>query len=687
MRISLNLLSLLAWPLAQLPAQSRDTIVELPPIEVSVTRSALPLADFGLTHTSVRGSDLARGGLTGGFDQALMFVPGVTALNRWNWSVDQRLAIRGHGSRANFGVRGIQVVLDGVPQTLPDGQSQLTLVDLSQAERIVVARGPLGALFGNSGGGLVAVNTPARPRQAWQATAGAEHAGPAGSRLSINAGGGGQRLGGMITGSIFRTDGFRRHSAAEQRRMNASAQWQPTPATTFTARLSMADDPQAQNPGALTRQEYANDAAQAAPNNLLRRADKSVSQHQLSLGLDHITGRLQFEARAWLSGRSLKNPIAAPAPESPAPNRGLWIGLDRAVAGARATLTWQASSRIALAGGTDFQRMVDDRVNRAHTAGIPDGSTVVDQREAVTTAAPFAQLLIALSDGWNVRAGVRHDRTAFDVVDHVDPDATGDRQLAQWSGSAALAWHNQNTSIWLGAGSSFETPTTTELANRPDGSTGLNLSLDPETSFGLDLGIRHSHGDAQYELVLWSSATEDAITPFEEVGGRSFYHNVGSTSRRGVEAAVSYLLGSSCLARISYSGTHATFGDDAIAGDISIAGNRLPGMVAHALTLGIGRVLGPWQVGLDHSLRSGQYADDANEEWVDGDDVGITGLRISRQLGLGRVYLSVDNLLDRQHVATVVVNGGFGRFLEPGAGRMLRIGSALVDQFSGAWSP
>ena len=74
-------------------------------------------------------------------DEALADVPGVYVANRYNFSVDQRLSVRGAGARANFGVRGVRVLLDGVPQTLPDGQSQLTNVDLANLERVEVLRG------------------------------------------------------------------------------------------------------------------------------------------------------------------------------------------------------------------------------------------------------------------------------------------------------------------------------------------------------------------------------------------------------------------------------------------------------------------------------------------------------------------------------------------------------------------
>src|SRR5258705_10177075 len=97
-----------------------------------------------------------------GADEALAGVPGVYAANRYNFSLDQRLSIRGFGARSAFAVRGIKILLDGIPQTLPDGQGQLTHVDLGVTDRIEVLRGSASALYGNASGGVISIWTDAR---------------------------------------------------------------------------------------------------------------------------------------------------------------------------------------------------------------------------------------------------------------------------------------------------------------------------------------------------------------------------------------------------------------------------------------------------------------------------------------------------------------------------------------------
>src|SRR5258706_9681072 len=87
--------------------------------------------------------------------EALVRVPGLTVLNRQNYAQDLQLSIRGFGSRSTFGIRGVRVIVDGIPATMPDGQAQASNVSLATAERIEVLRGPLALLYGNAAGGGV----------------------------------------------------------------------------------------------------------------------------------------------------------------------------------------------------------------------------------------------------------------------------------------------------------------------------------------------------------------------------------------------------------------------------------------------------------------------------------------------------------------------------------------------------
>src|SRR5919106_1263552 len=240
---------------------ARDSlpIGRLPEITVTRARDSVqrvPYAVGILDRTA-----LQRGQQTLGIDEALNNLPGVVVANRYNFSLDQRISIRGFGSRSNFGVRGLKILVDGIPQTLPDGQSQLTNVDFADLERAEVLRGASSSLYGNASGGVISFQTQAADP------------GPFAQRIRVQ-GGDGKRVGdgfykwqswtsgrsgdlsGTLSVSQFKADGFRQHSAAEFRQLSAGADWIVSGSTLATMRLSLADNPRAENPGALTRTEY-----------------------------------------------------------------------------------------------------------------------------------------------------------------------------------------------------------------------------------------------------------------------------------------------------------------------------------------------------------------------------------------------------------------------------------------------
>ena len=82
---------------------------------------------------------------------------------------DVRIAIRGFGARgagdrSNAGTsRGVRVLLDGMPETEPDGRTSFDNIDLASAEGIDVIRSNASALWGNAAGGVISVSTVPEP--------------------------------------------------------------------------------------------------------------------------------------------------------------------------------------------------------------------------------------------------------------------------------------------------------------------------------------------------------------------------------------------------------------------------------------------------------------------------------------------------------------------------------------------
>ncbi|TFG50465.1 MAG: hypothetical protein E4H38_03580 [Gemmatimonadales bacterium] len=292
LRLFLTIL-LLASPraiVAQEPARAdtthRDSAkVVLPELTVTVTRTEEPLSRVPAAVDVLDRNAVRRGQATRGLDEALNNIPGVYVSNRR----DPRLTIRGFGCRANFGIRGVKILLDGVPQTLPDGQSQLDNVEFGSVERIEVLHGASSALYGNAAGGVVSYVTEAPGPESFAATVRSEGGAYGLFKILGYVAGRSGPVNGGVTVSRFTLDNYRQHSAAEGTQLNFRGDWQMSGYTTAALRFYYSDQPVSENPGALNYNEYKANPDSAPANNILRDAGADVDQEQLSLTFRHVS--------------------------------------------------------------------------------------------------------------------------------------------------------------------------------------------------------------------------------------------------------------------------------------------------------------------------------------------------------------------------------------------------------------
>ncbi len=700
---------LLAAPaIAQTPDSTRSdtTAVELPDITVTVTRSSERVVRVPAAIGVVNRRDIQGAQATLGLDEALSNVPGVYVANRYNYSLDQRLSIRGAGSRANFGLRGVKVLLDGVPQTLPDGQSQLTNVDFGNLQRIEVLRGASSSLYGNASGGVLSLTSEGAGR------------GPFSQSVRVEGGSFGLfKIHGRTTArqgpasgtlSLSRTevDGFRLNSATEFTQLNLGADYLLSGGTNLGVRFGYTNAPKAQNPGALTAAEVRANPDSAAANNILRRADKDVSQGQLALSARHPTRRGHLELMVFGVVRDLENPIAAPPPQGPGPTIGTYVRIDRKAYGFRLSTEQrlgESDRAPRVTAGLDMQRLRDDRFNFRAIAGVPD-TTVLDQQERVTEIGPFVQIHVAPIPDVVVAVGGRYDRSLFVVQDrHLTDgvDNTGDRTMSAVSANGGIAWvRDLRFSPYVNVSTSFETPTTTELANQPNSSGGFNSSLDPQRTVNYEVGTRGTVGRLTYSLTGYISRIRDAIVQYQEVSGRAYFINAGKVKNDGIELGLSAAVTRHLRLFGNYTWSDFRFGEYRIAQSVNNAivvdtldGNRLPGVPQAFIRLGVraGPVRG-FAVDLDHTMASSMYADDRNTVSVDGFGSsprgnirglgnGVTNLRISWEGRSGgawlRPFLGVNNLWNRDYVSSFTLNGAFNRVFETAPGRNYYVGAEI----------
>ncbi|MXW18907.1 MAG: TonB-dependent receptor [Gemmatimonadetes bacterium] len=674
----------LTAPFALAQTEEGDTVT-LAPVVVSVLRSPVPLDRLPFAASVMAGPDLAEGTAGLFIEEALHALPGVRVQNRYNASVGERISIRGFGARSQFGVRGIKIFVDGIPATLPDGQTTLDHLDVGSLGRVEALRGPAAALYGNGAGGVILFRSAAPYhggyRQEATVVAGSD------GLLRLQATGSGSAGSVGFRASVARNvfDGFRNnasdsgedpYSRAERTTLNAGLT-SAAGGGTLTLQLSGLDL-DALNPGSLPAELFDEGSNQAWGFNVARKTRKDVRQGQAGVSWSGPLGGLEGVFSAYGVRRELDNPI---------PTRV--IDLKRNGGGVRAALgkEWGGDGR---AGRMDFgvegDFQGDNRRNYANQGGEA-GDLQVDQQESVRAVAAFGQIRLPIGTHLTAMGALRADRFNFEADDRLvapdNPDDSGNRTMAGVSPSLGIHLDLGDHGVFASVARSFETPTTTELANQPDRAGGFNPGLEPQRGWTVEGGIRGTLGGrAAYDIAAFNTMLTNQLVPFEvpAAPGRRFYRNAGKSRVRGFEFSTRTALSSLLTARLAYGYVDAHF-DEFTVGDNTFDGNRVPGLAPHRLEGALRMGDGVWFGELRVEARGEVPADDANDAAADGFTLvelrfGATGVRVGN-LRLSP-FAAVTNVTDVRYASSVVVNAFGGRFFEPGPDRGGYVGLSVA---------
>jgi iron complex outermembrane receptor protein len=677
-----------------LGAQQGDSAARLPAVEVTVSRergrSALELP---FAVTTLRPDSARPGQRLVSLDEALFLVPGVLAASRNNPAQDPRVSIRGFGARSAFGVRGIHVVRDGIPVTLPDGQTPVDFLDLESVGRVEVLRGSAASLYGNAAGGVIELRTAEPPpvpfAGALRASAGSDEM----RRVVAQAAGSVGTRGWLASATHWRTDGVRDH--ARQRATTLLGRGTARAgATRLAVTATHYEMPLGENPGALTLAQMRDDPTQAEAQSVNRDARKTVRHSLVGIVAERGGGGRELTAVLFGGRRALDNPLPFAV-----------IDVDRASGGAglRGALPFVAgglAQRVRL--GVDVHHQDDDRrnfencVNRAAPITVPTpecpivgrerGVVTVEQRERVTGIGAFLHDELMLGARTRLTLGARYDRVAFSVRDALteDGDQSGDRTLHAVSPSAGIVVRlTPLAAAYASISSAFETPTVTELANRPDGSAGINPDLEPQRSVTYEVGVRGVAASVlRWDVALFATRVRDELVPYEAPGGggRRFFRNAGRT-RRGAEVALEGTLGPIEVGA-AYAYSRFVFDEYLVTsgGTTSdYSGNRIPGIPAHAAQASATWRRAAFFATVEALAAGAVHPDDANSARVNRQEVVHVRLGATELFGspLLAPTVGVQNVFDRRYASSVVVNAQGGRYFEPAPGRTLFVGLAL----------
>jgi iron complex outermembrane receptor protein len=635
---------------------------------------------------------------------ALAQAPGVVALNRNNYAQDVQISIRGFGARSAFGMRGIRLITDGIPATMPDGQGQTSTVSMTSTDRMEVLTGPLALLYGNAAGGVIQTFT----REAGDTPE---------AQVSLYAGSFGmtrtdwqisQRSGnvGMVADySTFAIEGYRANSDTRRQQLNSVITVDAKPDTRIKFIVNIFDMPYAKDALGLKANQL-NSPSSAGDGAMSYRTRKTVKQEQTGAVVEHTVHQdLKFQARVYGGTRSnLQYQVATPTNAN-----GAWTGLERQYEGLGLQANGKAQvfegQRMSWVVGTDIDHAQEQRQAGNATIGEKIDTTRNELNEA-SNRDYFAQANWSLGERYTLTTGVRQSNITLKTRDDTTSTQPNPNSVSYKATSPVLGltWHAQdNLNIYINQGKGFETPTMSEAAYTPNGtSTPLakfNPNLAASKSTHLELGSKWTaSANTRVDAAWFHITTDDEIVTYRNAGGRTAYVNASQTTRDGFEFALRHQMNSHWRSQASATVMNATYDKgftNVVTGTTNtvLPGSNLPAVPKRQLfsslqwsemgfaQLGQKPALG-LEAGLDLISRSSMWANDTNSstssDYALAPGFSQLNARVRQRYQLGRsrleAFVGVDNLTNKDSVSSVIVNQSKQQYFEPGLPRSWIVG-------------
>jgi iron complex outermembrane receptor protein len=587
------------------------------------------------------------------FQDAIEFSSSVWITNTENQAQDNRMSIRGFGARSAFGIRGIKIVLDDIPLTTPDGQSQVDNIPFDLIQNIEILKSLSSTRHGNASGGVVYVNTFSELSLAQGVF----------SKLSFGTHGyktkeatyskKRDKSSTILRISQAESNGYRGHSGYK----NKSFFFKHT-IDLEKVKLKMNsiyfDSPYAFDPGGLTIESVNENRSEARNRNVLFDAKESVKQLQTGLAIDWKTVAGTLKSSLYYSNRDFVGLLPF--------TDGGYVELSRDFAGLELSLN-NRFNEFEWTLGTSMQSQADDRKRFQNNEGVK-GETAMDQLESFDSYGVFA-LGSLNKPKYSLQAGIRFDVHQISMDDNFGLDqqyVDYSSRLSAYSPNIGFIYNlNKNDELYASFGSSYETPSLSELSANPDGS-GFNNQLSPMVSNGFDIGYRKSSRRLSYSFTAFHIDTKDEIVRYELEGFESmnFYKNLGLSKRYGIEGEGSYNIGNHHIVRASYTQAKYEFENQGVKGEL--AGIPKSNVEFEWLYNKNG-----FNFKLDFKQVSSMFADNNNEVKVP--SYALANIAVKNNFNIKgfslNLGLQIRNLFDVKYYDNIRTNAFGNRFYEP----------------------
>ena len=650
----------LAGNMAIIAQEEKDSLitVNLEEVEVSAFRAKVNKFNAPLS-LSVQAIPPDWTGPSRSLQEYLTAIPGVFTLNSSNYAQDLRISIRGFGARAGFGIRGIKLVVDGIPETTPDGQGQLDNLPLNLIREISVIRGPSALRYGNASGGVIAINTLSPGGEGMSSVS--MLTGDFGQRqLSITNSFGDDTNAYLLHFTSQKIKGFREHSAVENNLFNFRSSHQLSDKTKLNLQLNHVSSPIAQDPGGLNLEDFQSNPFAARGLNVNYNAGERLTHSKVGASLvSDISAKMVLNTYGFYSGRDFDAFL-------PFENGGV-VDLNRSYGGQGSSITYDTGDwNFQL--GYDWASQNDHRQRYENLEGTI-GAQTLNQNEI------FKALGGYLITQWQknhltLSGGVRYDRNTLTVQDQflTNGDKSDEINLNAISPQLGLSYQIGTVSLFGGYSSGYETPTLSELSATIDGESGFNKDLDIQHARQFELGMRYQSKKLQGSLVWYNIATENDILPYESASfpSQTLYQNIGETRRTGIEWEVNYQPLPRLNIQANYNRANNTFENE------TFKGNQLPGIAKDFGTVSIRRELSEkLVVTLKRIYRGTLFANSDNS--VELPKISIAHLEMMWSTKRGVLSGGIQNLFNKTYSDNLRINAFGGRFYEAALPRQVFI--------------
>ena len=620
-----------------------------------------------LSETLISGKKLELYTISSSLNKVLRNSPGLFALSDYNNVQDSRISIRGFGTRSNFGIRGIKILVDGVPESTPDGQGQVDNISMDYFEQVSVFRGSTSILFGNASGG--AINFISKSPRGYNFTK---------SNMIINSLND-KAFTFLINRNYKSADwnfqyhaqnqnGHRDHSSSHSSIFNFQLKWGLKAFENFILSINQLHSPYALDPGALTLEQKNENPQMARSANQLYDSRESVTQSKVSLKTEKfLNDMVLLKTNIWFLHRVFNNKL-------PFENSGQ-VALLRNYYGFDSKLIYQQNfgdihNNIML--GFEMNSQVDDRKRFDNIYG-EKGSIKYDGEEKFFMSASFLQWMISYRTH-QIFSALRFDYNRASLNDKLLENRKTFYDTDYQNFTPLLGYKykiNEQLSYFINYTTHFETPTLYETGNSPE--------LRPQRNQIRELGIFIENSLARHgEIVLFESKVENEIVPYEveDEPDRSYFKNAGITRRRGLEFTLSTNPYKSL--EFQYTHTHAEYkfikfghGEDILNGNFLPAIPRYFGKfnILFSLTSNL-------NVDAEIYYSGKVYFDDHNT--AEGNGYLLTNLKIESVFNIFErgttLFIYIGNVFDTDYNSNIRINAYNDRYYEPAPSRYYSVG-------------